>query len=55
MSIIRDEYFQKKKTFTKIVPFLTARYTIVYTRRLQIPRDDCAVRVQRLSSPRVRW
>ena len=31
---------------TKILPFLTARYTILCTRRLQPPRDDGAVQVQ---------
>ena len=28
------------------LPLLTASYTILCTRRLQPPRDDCAVRVQ---------
>ena len=35
---------------TKILPLLTARYSILCTRRLQPPRDDCAVRVQWFSS-----
>ena len=34
------------KIFTNILPFLTAMYTILCTRRLQPPRDDCAGRVQ---------
>ena len=36
-------------TFDKmqnVNPLLTARYTILCTRRLQPPSDDCAVRVQ---------
>ena len=37
--------YEHKKT-SLVVPFLTARYTILCTRRLQPPRDDCAVRVQ---------
>ena len=32
------------------MPFLTARYIILCTRRLQPPRDDCAVQVHWLSS-----
>ena len=36
----------RSKILTKIVPLLTARYTILCTRRLQPTRDDCAVRVQ---------
>ena len=48
MIIIRDEYIHfRTKTFTKILPFLTA---ILRTRRLQPPRDDCAVPVQWFSS-----
>ena len=35
---------------TKLLPLLTARYTILFTRRLQPPRDNFAVRVQWLSS-----
>ena len=35
---------------TKKLPFLTARYTILCARRLQPPRNDCAVRVQWFSS-----
>ena len=35
---------------TKILPFLTARYTILCTRRLQSPRDDCTVWVQWFSN-----
>ena len=35
---------------TKILPLLTPRYSILCTRRLQPPRDDCAVRVQWFSS-----
>ena len=37
---------------TKILPLLTAMYTIMCSRRLQSPRDNCAVRVQWLSSVR---
>ena len=40
----------RSKIFTKILPFLTARYTILCTRRLQPPRDDCAGQVQWFSS-----
>ena len=36
----------RSKILTKILPFLTARYTILCTRRLQPPRDECSVRVQ---------
>ena len=36
----------RSKKLTKIVPLLTARYTFLCTRRLQPPRDDCAVREQ---------
>ena len=35
---------------TTELPRLTARYTILCTRRLQPPRDDCAVPVQWFSS-----
>ena len=35
---------------TKILPLLTAMYSILCTRRLQPPRDDCPVRVQWFSS-----
>ena len=35
---------------TKVCPFLTTRYIILCTRRLQAPRDDCADRVQWFSS-----
>ena len=35
---------------TKTLPLLTARYSILCTRRLQPPSDDCAVRVQWFSS-----
>ena len=31
---------------TKIIPFLTARYTILCTPPLQPPHDECAVQVQ---------
>ena len=37
---------------TKILPFLKARFTIVCTRRLQPPHNDCTVRVQWFSSVR---
>ena len=49
MTIISDG-FLGSKTLNKIVPFLTARYIIQCTRRLQPTRDDCAVRVHWLSS-----
>ena len=35
---------------TKILPLLTAMYSILCTRRLQPPRDDCPVREQWFSS-----
>ena len=38
------------KKLTNIIPFLTARNTILCTRRLQSPLDDCTVRVQRFST-----
>ena len=38
------------KKLNKILPLLTARYSILCTRRLQPPRDGCAVRVQWFSS-----
>ena len=34
----------------KILPFFTATYTILCTRQLQPPYDDCVVRVQWFSS-----
>ena len=34
----------------KILPLLKARYTILWTRRLKLPRHDCTVRVQLFSS-----
>ena len=34
------------KKLTKILPLLKAKYSILCTRRLQPPLDDCAVRVQ---------
>ena len=40
----------RSNKLTKILPLLTAIYTILRTRRLQPPRDDCAVRVQWFSS-----
>ena len=40
----------RSKKLTKILPLLTARYSILCTRRLQPPRDDSAVRVQWFSS-----
>ena len=40
----------RSKILTKILPFLTARYTILCTPRLQPPLDDCAVQVQWFSS-----
>ena len=40
----------KRNILTIILPFLTAWYTILYTRRLQPTRDDCTVRVQWFSS-----
>ena len=40
----------RSKTLNKILPFLTARCIILCARRLQPPRDDCAVRVQWFSS-----
>ena len=39
------DIFRSKK-ITKIIPLLTDRYSILCTRRLQPPRDDCVVRVQ---------
>ena len=36
------DIFRSKK-MTKLLPLLTARFTILCTRRLQPPRDDCAV------------
>ena len=40
----------RSKILTKILPFLTARYTMLCPRWLQPPRDDCAVRGQWFSS-----
>ena len=37
-----SDVFRSKK-LTKILPFLTARYTILCTHRLQPQCDDCAV------------
>ena len=48
MNIFRSE------KMTKTLPLLTARFSILCTRRLQPPRDDCAVRVQWFSSVSVR-
>ena len=42
----------RSKKLNKILPFLTAMYTILCTRRLQPPCHDCAVRVQWFSSAR---
>ena len=36
--------FSEVKILTQILHFLTARYTILCTHRLQPPCDDCAVR-----------
>ena len=40
----------RSKKLTKILPLITARYTILCTHRLQPPRDDSAARVQWFSS-----
>ena len=48
--MLKRQQFSEVKKMTKILPFLTARYTILCTRRLQPPRDDCAVRAQWFSS-----
>ena len=40
----------RSKKLTKILPLITARYTILCTHRLQLPHDDCAARVQWFSS-----
>ena len=40
----------RSKILTKILPFLTARYTILCTCRLQPTRDDFAAQVQWFSS-----
>ena len=42
--------FRSKKKHDQILPLLTAMYNILCTRRLQPPRDDCAVRAQWFSS-----
>ena len=46
----KERRIQKTDIFTKILPFLSARYTILCTWRLQPTCDDCSVRVQWLSS-----
>ena len=46
MIIMCDEHFHNNQK----IPLSTARYPILSTRRLQPPRDDCAVRVQWFSS-----
>ena len=43
------------KILTKRFPFLTARNTILCTRRLQPPRDDCALREQWVSIVSMTW
>ena len=40
----------RRKILIKISPLLSARYTILFTHRLQPPHDDCAVLVQWFSS-----
>ena len=40
----------RSKLLTKMLHFLRARYTILCIRRLQSPRDDCAVQVQWFTS-----
>ena len=40
----------RRKILAKILPFLTARYTILCTCRLQPPHNDCTVPVWRLFS-----
>ena len=40
----------RSKKLTKILPYLTARYTIFCTRWLRPPHDDCTVWVQWFSS-----
>ena len=49
--IIQMNIFRSKKV-TKILPFLTARYTFLCTRRLQPPCNDFAVGVQWISCVR---